>query len=86
MINYEISKSYTEWKAVFDEYKDARDIANIKDVFIDVEVANPQKAHLMFEVANMAAMQAFMQSPENSANFAKAGQIVESTVVVPLAD
>jgi antibiotic biosynthesis monooxygenase (ABM) superfamily enzyme len=41
---------------------------------------------LMFEVAEMAAMQAFMQSPENAATIEKAGHIVESTVMVPLAD
>jgi hypothetical protein len=34
----------------------------------------------------MAAMQAFMQSLEKTTMFAKGGQIVESTVVVPLAD
>ncbi len=71
LINFEISKSYAEWKAFFDEHKAARDAANIKDVFVGVEAAT---------------MQAFMQSPENAANIEKAGHIVESTVMVPLAD
>jgi hypothetical protein len=34
----------------------------------------------------MATMQAFMQSPENAATIEKSGHIVESTVMVPLAD
>jgi antibiotic biosynthesis monooxygenase (ABM) superfamily enzyme len=86
LINFEISKSYAEWKAVFDEHKAARDAANIKDVFVGVEAANPHRVHLMFEVADMATMQAFMQSPENAATIEKAGHIVESTVMVPLAE
>jgi hypothetical protein len=36
LINFEISKSYAEWKAVFDEHKAARDAANIRDVFVGV--------------------------------------------------
>ena len=40
----------------------------------------------MFEVADMAAIQAFMQSPENAATIEKAGHIVESTVMIPLVD
>jgi quinol monooxygenase YgiN len=86
LLNFEISKSYPEWKAVFDAHKSSRDEANVKDVFVGVEAANPQKVHLMFEVEDMAAMQAFMQRPENAATIEKSGHIVESTVMIPLAD
>ena len=51
-----------------------------------VEAANPQKVHLMFEVEDMAAMQSFMQHPENAAVIEQSGHIVESTVMIPLAD
>ena len=59
LINFEISKSYPEWKAVFDAHKSSRDEANVKDVFVGVGATNPQKVHLMFEVEDIAAMQAF---------------------------
>tara|TARA_B100000941_G_C28067377_1_gene332271 strand:+ start:71 stop:340 length:270 start_codon:yes stop_codon:yes gene_type:complete len=86
LINYEISKSYPELRAVFDAHKSSRDEANVKDVFVGVEAANPQKVHLMFEVEDMAAMQSFMQHPENAAIIEQSGHIVESTVMIPLAD
>ena len=47
-----------------------------------VEAANPQKVHLMFEVEDMEAM----QRPENAAIIEQSGHIVESTVMIPLAD
>ena len=40
----------------------------------------------MFEVEDMEAMQAFMQRPENAAIIEQSGHIVESTVMIPLAD
>ena len=86
LINFEISKSYPEWKAVFDAHKSSRDEANVKDVFVGVEAANPQKVHLMFEVEDMSAMQVFMQRPENASIIEQSGHIVESTVMIPLAD
>ena len=86
LINFEISKSYLEWRAVFDAHKSSRYEANVKDVFVGVEAANPQKVHLMFEVEDMAAMQAFMQRPENASIIEQSGHIVESTVMIPLAD
>ena len=51
-----------------------------------VEAANSQKVHLMLEVEDMEAMQAFMQRPENAAIIEQSGHIVESTVMIPLAD
>ena len=45
---------------VFDVHKAARDAASIKDVFVGIEAANPQKVHFMSEVEDMAAIQAFM--------------------------
>ena len=48
--------SYPEWRAVFDDHKSSRYEANVKDVFVGVEAANPQKIHLMFDVEDMAAM------------------------------
>ena len=86
LINFEISKSYPEWKAVFDAHKSSIDEANVKDVFVGVEAANPQKVHLMFEVEDMAAMQVFMQRPGNASIIEQSGHIVESTVMIPLAE
>ena len=51
-----------------------------------LEAANTQNIHLMFEVEDMAAMQAFMQRPENASIIEQSGHIVESTVMIPLAD
>ncbi len=82
LINFKISVSYPEWRAVFDDHKSSRDEANVKDVFVGVEAANPQKVHLMFEVEDMEAM----QRPENAAIIEQSGHIVESTVMIPLAD
>ena len=86
LINFKISVSYPEWRAVFDAHKSSRDEANVKDVFVGVEAANPQKVHLMFEVEDMAAMQVFMQRPENASIIEQSGHIVESTVMIPLAN
>ena len=69
LINYEISKSYPEWRAVFDAHKSSRDEANVKDVFVGVEAANPQKVHLMFEVEDMEAMQALHAAPRECSNY-----------------
>ena len=86
LINFEISKSYPKWKAVFDAHKSSRDEANVKDVFVGVEAANSQKVHLMFDVEDMEAMQTFMQRPENAAIIEQSGHIVDSILMIPLAD
>ena len=82
-MNAELSKSYAEWKKVYDGHKWARDEANIKEILVGW-CEEDQRIYVCFEVESMEAMQ---QSQQKHAEvIASSGHKQETTVVKVLSD
>ena len=60
--------------------------AGIKTVYAGHELDNESKVYVLLDVRSLEEMDEYMQDPKHEPFVEEAGNIVDSTVVVPLSD
>lgn len=73
-------RDYTEWKAVFDSFRDARRAGGEVGYHLFHTDGDPNDIHMIFEFASFEGARAFLESPELAEAMEKAGVLEEPAV------
>lgn len=78
--------SFDQWVSGFRAHQAAREVAQIRDLFVGRHADQECSIVCLFEAESEASFHAFMEKPENIEAGQKAGHILESTTITPLED
>ena len=84
--NFKLSKGYEHWKASLDDLGPEMREVGMKVIFFGCEADDENKVHMIVEMPSIETAQKFMKNPEIKQKRVQAGVILDSQVVIPLAD
>ena len=84
--NLELSKGYKNWKASLDDLGPQMRAVGMKFIFFSCEADDENKVHMIIEMPSIETVTKFMKNPEIKQKRVQAGVILDSQVVIPLAD
>ena len=84
--NFELSNGYEHWKAGFDDLGPEMRAVGMKVIYRGCEADNENKVHMILEMPSIETAQKFMGNPEIQQKRVEAGVILDSQVIIPLAD
>ena len=84
--NLELSKGYKHWKASLDDLGPQMRAVGMKFIFFGCEADDENKVHMIIEMPSIETVTKFMKNPEIKQKRVQAGVILDSQVVIPLAD
>jgi len=84
--NLELSKGYEHWKASLDDLGPEMRAVGMKFIFFGCEADDENKVHMIIEMPSIETVTKFMNNPEIKQKRVQAGVILDSQVVIPLAD
>ena len=84
--NFELSNGYEHWKAGFDDLGPEMRAVGIKVIYRGCEADNENKVHMILEMPSIETAKKLMKNPEIQQKRVKAGVIIDSQVIIPLAD
>ena len=84
--NLELSKGYKHWKASLDDLGPQMRAVGMKFIFFGCEADDENKVHMIIEMPSIETVTKFMKNPEIKQKRAQAGVILDSQVMIPLAD
>ena len=85
-INFELSKGYEHWKVGFDNLGPEMRAVGMKVIFRACEADNENKVHMILEMPSIETAKKLMRNPEIQQKRVEAGVIIDSQVIIPLAD
>ena len=84
--NLELSMGYERWKASLDDLGPEMRAVGMKIIFFGREADDENKVHMIVEMPSIETAKKFMKNPEIEQKRVQAGVILDSQVVIPLAD
>ena len=84
--NLDLSKGYKHWKASLDDLGPEMRAVGKKFIFFGCESDDENKVHMIIEMPSIETAKKFMKNPEIEQKRVQAGVILDSQVVIPLAD
>ena len=84
--NFELSKGYEHWKAGFDDLGPEMRAVGMKVIYRACEADNENKVHMILEMPSIETAKKLMRNPEIQQKRVEAGVIIDSQVIIPLAD
>ena len=81
-----LSKGYKVWKAGFDELGPEMRAFGISFVYVGCEADNENKVHMIVQLPSMETAWKILGNPEIQQKRVEAGVILESQIIIPLAD
>ena len=84
--NLELSKGYKHWKASLDNLGPEMRAVGIKIIFLGCDAIDENKVNMILEMPTNETAKKFMKNPEIKQKRVQAGEILNSQVVIPLAD
>ena len=84
--NFELSKGYNHWKAGFDDLGPEMRAVGMKVIYRACEADNENKVHMILEMPSIETAKKLMGNPEIQQKRVEAGVIIDSQVIIPLAD
>ena len=84
--NFELSKGYKHWKAGFDDLGPEMRAVGMKVIYRACEADNENKVHMILEMPSIETAKKLMRNPEIQQKRVEAGVIIDSQVIIPLAD
>ena len=84
--NFELSKGYEHWKAGFDDLGPEMRAVGMKVIYRACEADNENKVHMILEMPSIETAKKLMRNPEIQQKRVEAGVVIESQVIIPLAD
>ena len=84
--NLELSKGYEHWKAGFDDLGPEMRAVGMKVIYRACEADNENKVHMILEMPSIETAKKLMRNPEIEQKRVEAGVIIDSQVIIPLAD
>ena len=84
--NLKLSKGYEHWKASLDGLGPEMRAVGMKIIFFGCEADDENKVHMFVEMPSIETAIKFMKNPEIKQKRVQAGVILDSQVVIPLAD
>ena len=84
--NLQLSKGYEHWKASLDDLGPEMRAVGMKVIFFGCEANDENKVHMIIEMPSIETITKFMKNPEIKQKRVQAGVILDSEVVIPLAD
>ena len=84
--NLELSKGYEHWKASLDDLGPEMRAVGMKIIFFGCEADDENKVHMIVEMPSIDTAKKFMKNPEIKQKRVQAGVILDSQVLIPLAD
>ena len=82
----ELSNGYEHWKASLDDLGPEMRAVGMKIIFFGCEAGDENKVHMIVEMPSIETAKKFMKNPEIKQKRVQAGVILDSQVVIPLAD
>ena len=83
---FELSKGYEHWKAGFDDLGPEMRAVGMKVIYRACEAHNENKVHMILEMPSIETAEKLMKNPEIQQKRVEAGVLIDSQVIVPLAD
>ena len=84
--NFKLSKGYEHWKAGFDDLGPEMRAVGMKVIYRACEADNENKVHMILEMPSIETAKKLMGNPEIQQKRVEAGVIIDSQVIIPLAD
>ena len=84
--NLELSKGYKHWKEGFDAIGPEMRAVGMKVIYRACEADNENKVHMILEMPSIETAKKLMRNPEIQQKRVEAGVIIDSQVIIPLAD
>ena len=84
--NFKLSKGYEHWKAGFDDLGPEMRAVGMKVIYRACEADNENKVHMILEMPSIETANKLMGNPEIQQKRVEAGVIIDSQVIIPLAD
>ena len=84
--NFKLSKGYEHWKAGFDNLGPEMRAVGMKVIYRACEADNENKVHMILEMPSIETAKKLMRNPEIQQKRVEAGVIIDSQVIIPLAD
>ena len=84
--NFELSKGYEHWKVGFDNLGPEMRAVGMKVIFRACEADNENKVHMILEMPSIETAQKLMRNPEIQKKRVESGVIIDSQIIIPLAD
>ena len=84
--NFKLSKGYEHWKAGFDDLGPEMRAVGMKVIYRACEADNENKVHMILEMPSIETAKKLMGNPEIQQKRVDAGVIIDSQVIIPLAD
>ena len=84
--NFELSKGYEHWKVGFDDLGPEMRAVGMKVIYRACEADNENKVHMILEMPSIETAKKLMRNPEIQQKRVEAGVIIDSQVIIPLAD
>ena len=84
--NFELSKGYQHWKAGFDDLGPELRAVGMKVIYRACEADNENKVHMILEMPSIETAKKLMGNPEIRQKRIEAGVIIDSQIIIPLAD
>jgi hypothetical protein len=84
--NFKLSKGYEHWKAGFDDLGPEMRAVGMKVIYRACEADNENKVHMILEMPSIETAKKLMRNPEIQQKRVEAGVIIDSQVIIPLAD
>lgn len=84
--NLELSKGFEHWKASLDDLGPEMRAVGMKVIFFGCEANDENKVHMIIEMPSIETITKFMKNPEIKQKRVQAGVILDSQVMIPLAD
>ena len=84
--NFELSKGYKHWEAGFDDLGPEMRAVGMKVIYRACEADNENKVHMILEMPSIETAKKLIGNPEIQQKRVEAGVIIDSQVIIPLAD
>ena len=84
--NFKLSKGYEHWKAGFDNLGPEMRAVGMKVIYRAFEADNENKIHMILEMLSIETAKKLLGNPEIQQKRVEAGIIIDSQVIIPLAD
>ena len=84
--NFELTRGYEHWKLGFDDLGPEMRAVGMKVIYRACEADNENKVHMIVEMPSIETAQKLAENEDILQKCIEAGVIIDSQVIIPLAD
>ena len=84
--NFELTRGYEHWKLGFDDLGPEMRAVGMKVIYRACEADNENKVHMILEMPSIETAQKLSENEDIQQKRIEAGVIIDSQVIIPLAD